>query len=51
MNGEKSFTYKYLLCTYYVLDCVLCNLNTSLNKIDKDPCPHGAYIIAGRYRQ
>lgn len=42
---------RYLLCTYYVLNCVLRILNTSLNKVDKDPCPHGIYIMAGRCRQ
>lgn len=30
---------------YYVLYTVLCNEDIAVNKTDKNPCPHGTYIL------
>lgn len=37
---------KYVLCIYHILDHVLSNGDTSINKIDKNPCLFRTNILA-----
>lgn len=35
---------KYFLSTYYVPTSVLGTVDTTMNTVDKNPCPHVVYI-------
>lgn len=46
----KIFIYlfnKYFLSPYYVLGAVLSLRDKTLNKLNENPCPQGAYILVG----